>query len=296
MPVDNVRRIRSLLFAPGNDAKKLAGVFRFGADAVDLDLEDSVPLSEKSIARAHVAEVLARQPDPSGPLVVVRLNGPTTDLAEADLEAVLHPSLFALHITKIDDIESIHRLDRLVSELEAERRIPVGDVRFICSIDSAHLVLRLPELARSTPRLYCFIIGGYDYANDIGVSVSENMIESLWARSYGVLVSRDAGVAPPLHPPSARLDDPDHWTAIASSAKGLGFQGVIAIHPKQLPAIASVFAPTADEVAWARQVVDDFTEAERQGAAAIRVRGELVDYAMVKRAQQILGSVGKRDG
>ncbi|HVA86402.1 MAG TPA: CoA ester lyase [Candidatus Saccharimonadales bacterium] len=294
--MDNARRIRSLLFAPGSDPKKLSGVFRYGADAVDLDLEDSVSTNEKVAARGLVAAVLARPPDPGGPLVVVRLNGPTTGLAEADLEAVLQPSVFALHITKIDDVESIQRLDRLASKLEAERRMPVGGVRLICSIDSAHLVLRLPELARSTPRLYCFIIGGYDYANDIGVAVSKEMTESLWARSYGVLVSRDAGLAPPLHPPSAKLEDPGHWTAIAASAKALGFQGVIAIHPKQLSAIAAVFAPTDDEVAWARQVVDDFAEAERRGTAAIRVRGELVDYAMVKRAEQILRSGGDLTG
>lgn len=280
-------RIRSLLFAPGNNDRILSKVFDAGSDAVDLDLEDAVPTSAKLEARARVAAVV-RARTASSPLVIVRVNGPESGLTAEDLRAVIAPGLWGVHLTKLRAVGELEYFARMIGELERERGMPAGSVRVISSVDSAHLVLNLPALARATPRLYTVIAGGVDFAEDIGVGVSPMMEESRWARSYAVLVCRDAEIQPPLHPPGLDLNDPDATVRLLQSGRALGFQGAIALHPKQLPLIHSVFSPTDTEVAWARKVVDAFARSEAAGSAAMQVDGQFVDYALVKQAESIL--------
>ncbi len=281
--------IRSLLFAPGNQQRKLQRVFDFGPDAVDLDLEDAVPVAEKSVAREMVrATLLKRGNDDASPLIIVRVNGPGTGLAEADLEAAVQRNVFAIHLTKLGSLDQVTRLDEMITQLEEERNIPLRSIKLICSVDSANLALNLQALAKSSSRLYCWILGGVDFAQDLGVSLSEDMTESLWVRSYGVLVSRDAGLAAPLHPPVIDLNDDERLLRVLERGKKLGFQGAVAVHPKQIPLIHRVFSPGAEEVRWAEKIVQQFHQSETEGKAALRVDGHFVDYAVVKTAQRIL--------
>ncbi len=280
--------IRSLLFAPGNHPRKTRRVFDFGADAVDLDLEDAVPVSEKSAARENVRAVLADLPRTDAPLVIVRINGPDTGLSPDDLDAAVQPGVFAIHLTKLGKPENVEPLDEIVTRLEAERGIAPGTLRFICSVDSAHLALRVDELAHSSPRMLSFILGGVDFAADLGVSYSANMLESLWIRSYGVLVSRDAGMAPPMHPPVIDFNDEARLRAVLATGKQLGFQGSIAIHPKQVPIIHDVFTPAPEEVARASEIVRRFEESLAAGSSALDVNGQFIDYAVVLTARRIL--------
>jgi len=285
-------RIRSLLFGPGNQERKLQRVFEFGSDAVILDLEDSVPNSEKLVARQMVRDTVLRRANQPGPLLVVRVNPLETGLTEGDLDAVVLPGLFAIHVTKPGSPEQVRRLDQMVTALEEQRGIPPGSIRFICSVDSAYVVMTLPEIAQ-IKRIYCFIVGGADFAADIGITISEDMIESLWARSYAVLVSRAAGKSAPIHPSGGNLSDEPRLRRVLDLGKRLGFQGGMAVHPKQLGPIHEIFSPSEQEVAHARRVVEEFRAAESSGVAAISLDGELVDYAHAKRAEAILRMVGE---
>ena len=100
----SIERFRSLLFAPGNDARKLDKVFTFGSDAVDLDMEDAVPPAEKMQARKMVREAVDRHRGATKPRIVVRVNGPESGLTEGDLDAVIAPGVWAVHFTKIDSV------------------------------------------------------------------------------------------------------------------------------------------------------------------------------------------------
>lgn len=295
-------RTRSLLFAPGSNERILAKVFDCGSDAVDLDLEDAVPMSKKKLARAMVREAIARRQGQPGPRIVVRVNGPESGLGEADLEAVVLPGVWALHFTKMRTVEHVQQYDRLVTRLEQARGLPEGGIRVICSVDSAHLALNLPALVRATPRMYCVVAGGADFAHDVGTTVSDDMLEGLWTRAYAVLVSRDAGIAPPLHPPAFDLADDQKLYRLMRAARKLGMQGAIALHPKQLGPIHEVFGPSAEEVAWAREVVATFRTQEAAGSASYQVRGQFVDYALLKQAEEVLrraegeGALAHQDG
>lgn len=288
-------RTRSLLFAPGSNERILAKVFDCGSDAVDLDLEDAVPTSKKELARAMVREAIARRQGQPGPRIVVRVNGPESGLGEGDLEAVVVPGVWALHFTKMRSVEHVQRYDRIVTRLERERGLPAYGIKVVCSVDSAHLALNLPALVRATPRMYCVVAGGADFAQDLGTTVSDDMLEGLWLRSYAVLVSRDAGIAPPLHPPAFDLADEAKLYRLLRAGRKLGFQGAIALHPKQLGPIHEVFSPSMEEVAWAREVIATFRAQEAAGKAAYQVRGRFVDYALLKQAEDTLRAAGLAD-
>lgn len=288
-----MERTRSLLFAPGSNARLLTKVFDCGSDAVDLDLEDAVPIALKEQAREMVRTTIERRRDRPRPRIVVRVNGPASGLTKDDLDAVVQPGLWAVHVTKMRTVEDIRQLAAVVGDLERRRGLPENSIKVIASVDSAHLALSLPSVVRATPRMHCLIVGGADFANDIGVQVSDDLLESLWARSYAVLVSRDAGIAPPLHPPPFNFDDVDGFYRNLRVARKLGFQGAVALHPKQLGPIHEVFAPSAAELAWAREVLAAFRAQEAQGTAAFVVRGRFIDYALVKQAEDLLRQAGE---
>jgi citrate lyase subunit beta/citryl-CoA lyase len=280
--------IRSLLFAPGGSERILGKVFDAGSDAVALDLEDAVPEGHKERARELVARAVADRAGRPGPLTFVRVNGPESGLTRADLEAVVLPGLWGIQFTKLRSPDDLARYADAIGELEAERGLEPGSIRTICSVDSATLVLSLPQLVRATPRMYSVILGGVDFAEDIGVPVSTDMVESLWTRSYGVLVCREAGLRPPLHPPGLDLDDDAATAALLETGRRLGFQGAIALHPKQLPTIHRVFSPTEQDVLWARRVIDAFGDEVASGSAAVQLDGHFIDYAVAKQAERVL--------
>lgn len=291
-----MERIRSKLWGSGNNARILEKVFTCGADAVDLDLEDTVPEAHKAAARERVREAISKNREETYPKIIVRLNGPSSGLAEDDLDAVLVPGIWAIHLTKLSGPEDVIRFDGLMTELERKRDIAPGSTRIITSVDSAGLVLRLEELARSSQRMYCFVVGGADFAHDIGTVVSPDMVESLWARSYAVLVSRAVGLAPPIHPSGFNLNNLDAMASLLRMGKALGFQGATAVHPKQLPVIHQIFQPSEQEIYWARRVVDAFRANEAQGVASFQIDGQFVDYALLKHAEDVLAQAGPEEG
>jgi len=267
-------------------------VFDFGADAVNLDLEDAVLISEKPAARALLRETLDRRTASTKPRIVVRINAPSLGLVDADLDAAVHPRVFAVQITKVQSLDEVRMVDERISRLEAARGIPAGTIKLISSIDSPFLVLNLADYVRSSKRFYCVIIGGADYAVSIGLRSSSSQIESLWARSYGVLVCRDAGLAPPLHPCNFNLDNVEEYEALITSGKQLGFQGAIALHPKQVAIAQRVFSPTDAEIVQARELMREFQAMQAKGAGTLKTAsGEFIDYAIVAWAEEILARV-----
>lgn len=282
-------QIRSLFFTPGNNKRKVERVFDFGADAVNLDLEDAVLIEEKPAARALIRETLDRRPAGDKPRIVIRINAPSLGWVDADLDVAVHPRVFAVQVTKVHSLDEVRLVDERITRLEAQRGLPSGSIKLISSIDSPFLVLNLADYVRSSKRFYCVIIGGADYAVSIGLRASPTQIESLWARSYGVLVCRDAGLAPPLHPCNFNLDNVEEYETLISGGKQLGFQGAVALHPKQVAVAQRVFSPTASEIAQARELMREFREMQAKGAGTLKTAsGEFIDYAIVAWAEEIL--------
>jgi citrate lyase subunit beta / citryl-CoA lyase len=256
---------RSYLFAPGHNAKLLDGVFRAGADAVILDLEDAVPPDLKARARAMVAEVLSDR------AAWVRINAVGTPWCEADLAAVADRA-YGIRIPKTESVGDV----RWVAERAAGKPL-------ICAIESARGVLAAVEIA-SAPGVRHLAIGGVDLAHDL--NATSGNLQTLYARSHLVLASRAAGIQPPIDSVYPQLDDDEGLREHAQFARSLGFFGKSVIHPRQLAAVHEVFTPTAHEVARARDVISAFTSA---GGEAVRLpTGEFVDLPVAEQARRVI--------
>lgn len=260
---------RSYLFAPGHNAKLLDRVFRAGADAVMLDLEDAVPPEAKAVARSMVANVLLDRP------AWVRVNAARTAWCEADLEAV-GKLAFGIRIPKV---ESPAEVEWVIA------RAPGKPI--ICAIESARGVLAAQEIA-TVPGVRFLAMGGVDLQRDLNTTGGN--LQTLYARSHLVLASRAAGIEPPIDSVFPLLDDADGLHDQAEFARSLGFFGKSAIHPKQLPTLHQVFTPTAAEIDWAHAVLDGFAAAGGGGFAM--ASGEFVDLPVADRARRLLEIAG----
>jgi citrate lyase subunit beta/citryl-CoA lyase len=283
--------LRTLLFAPGNRPRMLQKVGQCGADAVILDLEDAVPISEKAATRSAVREAVgAIDTCP----VYVRINpltaaaGFSQPIGEADLAAVVRPGLAGIILPKVESPDDLHRADALLQGLEMQHGVAPGGVDVIPIIETALAVQRAYDIAASGTRVKRLAFGAGDFTRDIGVAWSRREIESQYARSALVVASRAAGLESPLDTVWVDLRDQRGLTHSARTAKQLGFQGKMAIHPSQVEPINTVFSPSAAEIAFAARVVDAFTQAEADGLASIQLDGQFIDYPIVESAQRVL--------
>ena len=285
--------VRSLLFAPGNEPRKLAKVGAFGADGVILDLEDSVPLAQKVGARANVREAAALAA--GGGRVYVRVNpiaaktGFSADHGADDIAAVVCPEVDGLVVPKVESADEIARIEALVAAAERHGDVREGGLEIVPLIESAAGLWNAYEIARASRRIRMLLFGAADFTRDLGIDWSRDESEVAYARSRLVVISRAAGIEPPLDSPWVRLSDDDGLAHSISEARRLGFQGKLCIHPRQVPIVNHGFSSvTPDDLAHARRVVDAFTEAESGGSASIVVDGRFVDYPMVEQAKRTL--------
>lgn len=276
-----------MLYAPGNRAELFDKALASGADSVILDLEDAVPHLEKGAAREHVADLLDRWQRRSPP-VFVRINGTGTGLAGPDLVSVVRPGLAGIKLPKVEEATDIQFVDAEVSKLEAERGMTRGSVQLIASIESARGVLNAQSIARASQRIWCLGFGAGDYSRDTGSEETAEAIETLYARSYLVAISRDAGLAPPFDSVFPKIRQVDELLANARASKSLGFQGKAVIHPRQIEPVHSVYTPTQAELIRAQEVVAAFRDASSRGAGALQIDGVLVDLAHERRARDLI--------
>jgi citrate lyase subunit beta/citryl-CoA lyase len=256
---------RSYLFAPGHNAKLLGKVFDAGADAVMLDLEDAVPPDAKAAARALVAQALAEREG------WVRINAVRTPTCEADLAAVAGVTA-GIRIPKVQSAEDVQWV--------AER---APGTPLICAIESARGVLAAAEIA-TVEGVRHLSMGGVDLRRDL--NAGDGNLQTLYVRSHLVVVSRAAGLAPPVDSVYPHLADETGLREQADFARSLGFFGKSAIHPRQLPTLHDVFTPSEEDLAWAQEVIDGF---ERSGGEALQLpSGEFVDVPVAERARRLL--------
>jgi citrate lyase subunit beta/citryl-CoA lyase len=286
--------IRTLMFASANDPVRSLKAIAIGASAVCLDLEDAVATSEKAAARAVVAQTLL-DPSVEGANAQVRINGVDTAFCDDDLTALgpLLPRLSGILVPMVESADQVRHVAARLDALEAEHGVDAGAVRLIAIAETAKGVLAAPDVASSTPRLRTLLLGPADLAHDLGIELTADGYELFHVRSQLVLAARAAGLEGPIDGPFLGLKDDEGTRTSAQWAKRLGYQGKMVLHPQQLPVVAEVFAPSADEITWAQTVVAAFAEHEAKGISAFKLEdGTFVDYPVVHRAQSILRDAG----
>lgn len=256
---------RSYLFVPGNRGDRFAKAYDSGAHAVILDLEDSVSPSEKSEARSTIAAWLSAERP-----VFLRVNSVDTEWFRDDMRLCELPGVAGVVLSKTQSSEEIRALCAIASD----------SLTILPLIETAQGFWNALSIAgaRNVQRLF---FGTIDFRADIGIPDEE----LLFFRSQLVLVSRIAGIAPPVDGVSTRIDDGAQLRTDALRARTLGFGGKLCIHPRQIRIVNDCFLPSPEEFEWARRIMD---AAATSGGAAIAVEGEMVDRPVLARARAIL--------
>jgi citrate lyase subunit beta/citryl-CoA lyase len=274
--------IRSYLYVPGTEERKIEKALASDADAVVLDLEDAVAPNRKDEARETVAGVLRSEPPKP---VFVRINALGSALAEEDIEAVARPHLAGLRLPKTESAEAVRRV--------AERLETLGCGAVIqCLIESA-LGLELAfEIARAHERVSSVSLGEADLMADLGVRDEAGL---LYARSRVVVASRAAGLPGPVQSVYTNVRDTAGLRRSTEEGKNMGFVGRSAVHPNQIPVINEVFTPTEEEISEAEDLLARLEESAGAGTGAFALQdGRLVDRAVVESARLTL-ALARRD-
>jgi citrate lyase subunit beta/citryl-CoA lyase len=276
---------RSLLFVPVTVRKFVEGAPKRGADAIILDLEDSIPMADKERARTLVAEA-AGVVSQAGADVVVRVNRPWRMLVR-DLEAAIGPGVHALALPKIESAEHIHAIAEIADEIEAERGLPPGHTRFIAMVETASGFFRTEVIARSHPRMAGLTIGAEDLALSVGMLPEAEGL--FYPKQHSIFAARAAGILPlGFLGTVAEFSDIDAFRAVIRRSRKLGFVGAFCIHPSQVAVLNEEYRPTPAEVDHATRMVAAYDEAIAQNKGAVVFDGKMIDVPVVQRAQQVL--------
>lgn len=277
--VDRLRRTRS--YAPGNNPRLLAGVELHGADVVLLDLEDSVPPSEKQSARLLVKHLLAALAFDE---VWVRIN-PFETFAEQDLPEVMQGRPHGICLPKTESASDIHRLAEQLTRIEQELGITPGSTFIVPILETARGVHAAPEIAAASPRVVQICFGAEDYTRDIGARRIPEVL--LFPRCQVIQAARMAGVqaSDTVYPD---VDDDAGLRVETELARDLGFDGKGVINPRQIETVHAALAPTRAEIDHAVEVVKVAREAERQGLGAVAIGGKMIDRPVLERARRTL--------
>ena len=280
---------RSVLFVPAHKPDWARKALASGADAVVLDLEDSVPAAHKEAARTTARQTLEQlRAEGVTAGLLVRPNALDTGMAGADLEAVTGPWLTGVFAPKIRDARDVVRWESLIDWFEV--RNGGQDLEMIVPVEMVDAITNAVEIAGASPRVGAMIgptSRHADIAKAVGYRQTPEGLETLYLRSRILLACRQHG----LHALTGlweELEDLDGLRAFADHGLDLGFRGQIVIHPKHVATVNDVYTPSDAEVAHYEALVAAVEEGERQGLGAVRFGGEHVDIAHAERARDWL--------
>jgi citrate lyase subunit beta / citryl-CoA lyase len=281
--------IRTALFVPGTRPDRVDKAVATAADMIIIDLEDAVPLDQKTAVRPAVAGKVAEHRDRK---IFVRINGLATDFARGDLKTVIVPGLSGIMVPKLETAEQVREIDELLCDAERDQGIALGEIVVLALVESALGVENAFAIAseKTDPdRRFTIAFGAADYTLDLGIELTRTGEELSYPRARIAVACRAAEIAPPIDTPfMIDLKDMEALEADTNRAKQLGFQGKLCIHPNQVEVCNRLFSPTPEEIEFARRVVEAFVAAEAQGSAAIQLDGKFIDYPIVARSRQIL--------
>lgn len=271
------RRLRSVLFAPGNRPDVVAKLPRSGPDGVIVDLEDAVPPAGKSEARAMAraaTEVLAREHPELA--VFVRVNAVDSEWFADDIGA-LGPWLAGVVVPKVESSGQVGGI------ADALARGGVAELAVIAGIETAAGVHRVDSLL--TGPVTAAYFGAEDFIVDMGGMRTSGNLEVLYARSRVALACRVAG-ALALDQVVTAFNDDDGFVADAAVGRSIGYAGKLCIHPRQVPLATEAFSPSTEEIDAARRLLDAFDA----GEGVVVVDGQMVDEPMARRARAVIAA------
>jgi citrate lyase subunit beta / citryl-CoA lyase len=285
--------MRSFLFIPADDEKKLGKGLSTGADALILDLEDSVSPERKPVARALAARYLAdMRPKDGRPRLYVRINALDTGLWQDDIAGVIGAQPDGVFLPKPRSGDDVHRLSLALRHEEEHAGVPLGSTRLVAiATETPVSVFNLHTYADSSSRLQALTWGAEDLSAVIGSRSNREADGRAWtspyrlARDLTLFAAAAAGVEA-VDTVFVNFRDGEGLRLECEAAARDGFTGKMAIHPGQVATINAAFTPSAEEVAGAQEIVRLF--ADNPGAGALSLNGQMVDRPHLTRAERTL--------
>ena len=281
---------RSQIIIPVNVEKYIAKAHLRGADAIILDLEDSITPPEKAAARGMVADA-ARRAGAGGADILVRINQPL-QLAVRDIETVVRPGIKGLVLPKVDSASHVRLLAQLVEDVEREHGMPIGATKFVVLIETAEAFFRMQEIAAAHPRVVAMSLASEDFTLATHSEPDPEVL--LYPKQQMLIACCAAGIsAMGVIGSIATYTDIEGYRAAIAKSKRFGFQGASCIHPDIVPLLNEGFGPSAKEIASAKAVIEGFEKAKAAGRGSISVDGKMIDIPVVLRAERVL-SIARR--
>jgi len=265
--------------------KYLIKASNFKADAIILDLEDSVPLAFKDRARINIRNFLERGAYKQQ--VYVRLNSIDSGLLTEDLSCSLHENTTGFMLTKIDDEKDIIYFDKLLTQLEIDNKFEIGSFKLCPLIETSSAVLRIYEIAKASSRITALAFGGEDYLTDLDGLHKDHGMSLIVPRNLIVIAARAAKVDA-IDTPYLKIRDMDGFEKEVLLARELGFSGSMTIHPSQIDIANKIYTPTEEEYIQAKRIVEAIKETSKKGLGVAMLDGQLIGPPMEKRAQNLI--------
>ena len=252
-----------------------------------LDLEDAVAVPAKLQAREELARLLAASPF-SQTTVLVRVNDQRSEFFLDDLAVSVSRGSAGIVLPKCETPDEVSQADSMISALEKEKDLTPGITKLFPLIESAAGVVRAFDLACSSSRIVALLFGAEDYCSDMGFRRTKSGREISYARLAVTHAARAAGIRA-VDTVFTDLEDLVALEEEARSSRQMGFQGKLLIHPCQIEPVHRGFAPSREEIGWARRVVEAMAAAWAEKTGVVVVDGKMVDEPILRQAKSILG-------
>ncbi len=272
---------RTRLYVPGNNPHLVENVGLYGADCLILDLEDSVPLSQKFDARILVKYAL-QNVDFGRSEKWVRINSLDTPFWEKDVEEVV-PYADVLNVPKIESLEDVEKISKKMREIEEEKGLE--ERKIVPIIETLHGLVNAREIAKHE-RVVAMAWGGEDLTAELGIPKKKALILD-HVRAEIVIAAKSQGKMA-LDTVYSDIRNEEGLFEYARRARYMGFDGVGTLHPNQIEIVHRAFLPDEKEIEEAREIVDAAEKAFKEGRGVITVRGRMVDKPVLERAKKIL--------
>ncbi|MPZ74390.1 MAG: CoA ester lyase [Nitriliruptorales bacterium] len=282
--------LRSLLFVPADRPERIPKAVAAGPDAVIVDLEDATSPDNLERARTNVVGALQ---DVTGVRRVVRVHNASDPAMRADLEAVVGPAVDGIMLAKVDGPQDVAAAAAVMDELEAAAGIAAGATALLPLVESCQGLRLTYEITRASSRVNAMVFSSGeegDFMADLGGRWTPDGVALHYPRSRFLCDVRAAADVLVIDGVSMFLDDPGIWASESRIARVMGYDGKLAIHPKQIPTIHDAFTPSEREISDAAAMLAAFDAA--QGRGAIRHEGRMVDPANARIARRILARAG----
>lgn len=284
--------MRSFLFVPGDSVRKFESAKKTAADALILDLEDSIAPEAKVAARGITRRMLdERNPEQK---IYIRVNALDTDLTLGDLAAAMPGRPDGIVLPKCAGAGDVNKLSLYLDAFEAAFGIAQGTTRIVTvATESARAVIKLMDFENMSPRLWGMMWGAEDLAASLGASGnrSDNRFHSpfVLARDLCLIAAAAAGVVA-IDTIATDIDDLEALEVESIAARRDGFLAKAVIHPRHVDIVNVAFLPTDQEVAWSERVIAAFKE---NSSGVVKMDGKMLDKPHLRAAQKILAQRGR---